>query len=523
MHLLQSRKARKGTCVGRDVVLVGVIAIVVSSLAIWFRVFDVLYDSLDHHDHSELDQFLSIGFIASIALLLFSWRRVKDLRREIEARTAAEERATYLAQADALTGLPNRRRLEPELEAALAGMAEGEQRAFMIIDLNRFKPVNDIYGHQTGDKVLIEVANRISGAVNKDCMAFRLGGDEFAVLSGPFDTIDHITRAARRIVSAMTKPIEMTETTLTIGAGIGIAVAPDDGTCPGELMRRADIALYRAKRSRVNGFHFFEPEMDKKLLRRSRLEADMLGAIKDGSIRISYQPIVRIEDRKILGFEALAHWTHPEHGAVSAKELISVADECGMMPQLSRHLLKNACADAAQWPSDLFLAINVTRSDLSDQSIALRIINALGESGLPAHRLEIEVPSGILLTLDPEANRVLETIQDIGVNLTIDNFGAGSYWLKHLKTLRFERLKIDRSCVANLPDSHLARTALQATLTLTEGLDIRSTAKGVEDDRQLASLISEGCSEGQGYYFARPVSADRIPELLEVPLADTGS
>lgn len=500
-----------------DMIVIGGLAIAITAISVWFDLFDQLYEYSRRHEEYEIDEFLTFGFIASVALAVFSWRRVKDQRREIDARRRAEERAHQLANADALTGLPNRRRLEFELDAALAAVKAGRKRAFMLIDLNRFKPINDVYGHQAGDDVLVDVARRLSATVDRDSLVFRLGGDEFAVLTGMFSDSEHAGRMARRIVMAMEIPFAASEASLTVGMGIGIAVAPDDATTTSELMRKADVALYRAKRQRVSGYHFFEPDMDRKILRRSQLEADMYAAIDTGSIHPNFQPIVRLGDRQIVGFEALARWTHPLYGEIAPAEFIAIAEDCGLMPKLSAHLMHQACETAATWPSDLVVSINISPTEIGDQTLVLRILKVLGDTGLPANRLEVEITESALAGDYDTAHRTLKTLQDAGIRLALDDFGAGNSSLRHLRELRFERLKIDPTFISQMGISPEAEAMVQAILHIATALNLKTTAEGIETSSQIGPLIAEGCAEAQGFHFGAALPAAEVRTLLSGP------
>ncbi len=501
----------------RDLIVIAGAAIAVTALSFWYDLFDRLYEYSRAHEDYEIDEFLTIGFVASIALVVFSWRRVKDQRREIVARRQAEERAHLLANADALTGLPNRRRLESEMDAALANVKPNRKRAFMLIDLNRFKPINDVYGHQAGDDVLVDVAHRLSATVDRESLVFRLGGDEFAVLTGEISDVEPAGRMARRIVAAMDIPFAASEASLTVGLGIGIAVAPDDATTTSELLRKSDVALYRAKSKRLSGYHFFEPEMDRVIMRRSQLEADMRTAMSDGSIHPNFQPIVRLGDRQIIGFEALARWTHPKFGDISPTEFIAIAEDCGMMPKLSEHLLRQACAAAVTWPSELIVSINISPTELGDQTLVLRILKALGDTGLPANRLEIEIAERALVGDYEMAHLTLKTLQDAGIRLALDDFGAGNSSLQHLRELRFERLKIHRTFIAQMATSPEVEAMIQAILHIATALNLKTTAEGIEKSSQIAPLLAEGCAEAQGFHFGAAVPAADVQALLDAP------
>ena len=497
-----------------DLIIIGGLAVILAIVSVSIDAFERINAFSRSHEAYEIDELLTIGFFASIALIAFSWRRVTDQRREIVARRKAEERARHLANADALTGLPNRRRLEAELDAALVGVEAGQKRAFMLMDLNRFKPVNDVFGHQAGDELLVEVARRLNETVDRGSIVFRLGGDEFAVLTGTFDDVEQVSRMARRIVAATDRPFLINDTALTVGLGIGIAVAPTDATTTPQLLRKADVALYRAKSRRTSGYHFFEPEMDRKLMRRSQLESDLPVAMKNGDIYPVFQPIVRLGDGHIVGFEALARWTHPTFGDVEPLEFIAIAEDCGLMPKLSDYLLHRACTVAATWPSDLIVSINVSPTEIGDQTLVLRVVKTLANTGLPANRLELEIAERALVGDYETAHGTLKNLQDAGVRLALDDFGSGNTAIQHLRELRFERLKIDPEVIAQMSGSAEAQALVQAILHVATALNLKTTAEGIEESSQIAPLVAEGCAEAQGFHFGAPLPAKEIDQLV---------
>ncbi|MEJ8571712.1 putative bifunctional diguanylate cyclase/phosphodiesterase [Microbaculum marinum] len=498
----------------RDLAVIGVFAVFVTALGIWLDAFDRFYEYSRAHEDYELDELLTFGFVATAALVVFSWRRVADLRSEISARKAAESRARHLANADALTGLPNRRRLEVELADALLRATPDAKRGFMLIDLNRFKPINDVYGHQAGDDLLVDFARRMSAAVDSDSIVFRLGGDEFAILTRPVAQVEQIARMARRILGALDIPFAAAGASINLGIGIGIAVTPDDATTMTELLRRADVALYRAKSERASTFHFFEAGMDRKVMRRARIEAELRKAVDEGAIHSHFQPIVRLGDRSIIGFEALARWTHPELGDIPPEEFISVAEDCGFIPKLSGYLLENACAVAVNWPKDIFLSFNISPAEISDPSLVLRILKALGRSGLTADRLEIELTENALVRDFEIARRTLSGLRNAGIRIALDDFGAGNSSLHHLRELHFDRLKIDRSFTSQMLVSEEAAAMVRAIIHLASALSLSTTAEGIEMQDQIGPLIADGCLEAQGHHFGGALPAERVAELL---------
>ena len=498
-----------------DVVLIGGFAFAVTALSIAFDVFDRIYEYSRHHEEYEIDEFLTVGFVASVALFIFSWRRVRDQQHEIAARGRAEQRAHRLANVDTLTGLPNRRRLEADLEEAVLTATLDEKRAFMILDLNRFKPINDVYGHLIGDDVLVGLAQRLVETVDEDTLVARLGGDEFAVLTGAISNAEQATRIARRIIAAVDEPLKVDTLELSLGVGIGIAIAPHDASDASELMRRADVALYRAKAERKSAFHFFEIEMDRQARKRAHLEADLRRALADGDVRPYYQPIVRLEDRRIIGFEALARWTHPEYGIIDPAEFVGIAEDCGLIPQLSSTLLRHACADAVQWPQPAILSFNISPTEIGDPVLVLRVLKILGDTGLDPRRLEIELTENALVKDYDSARLTLEALRSAGIHIALDDFGAGNSSIRHLRELRFDRLKIDKDFIAEMNSSEEAAAMVKAILQLASALNLTTTAEGIEQSNQIGPLMADGCAEAQGYHFGAALPGEEVRDLLD--------
>lgn len=499
----------------RDLIVIGALVVVITALSIWFDAFDRIYTFSRHNEYYEIDGLLTFGFVAGIALVIFSWRRVQDQRCEIKARGRAEQRALRLANVDALTGLPNRRRLEADLEDAVITATADEKRAVMILDLNRFKPINDVYGHQIGDDVLVALARRLAEVVDEGTLVARLGGDEFAVLTGPITESGQATRQARRIITSMEEQIEIGAKELTVGVGIGIALAPDDATDSTELMRRAEVALSRAKVERQSAFHFFEVEMDRQTRKRAQLETDLRRALCSGDIRPHFQPIVRLENSSVIGFEALARWTHPERGQINPSDFVAIAEDCGLISLLSSRLLEYACAEAVKWPKSLVLSFNISPSEIGDPVLILRILKILADTGLDPRRLEIELTENALVHDYAAARKTLEALRESGIRIALDDFGAGNSSLRNLRELNFDRLKIDKGFIADMASSDEAATMVKAILHLASALNMTTTAEGIEQFNQIGPLLADGCVEAQGFHFGAALPADQVLAMLD--------
>ena len=325
---------------------------------------------------------------------------------------------------------------------------------------------------------------------------------------------DEPARLARRLLALFERPFDIGEVQVTLGASIGIAMAPQDGTLPEELMRRADIALYRAKANGRGNFRFFEAEMDAQVQRRAKIERDLRQAINDGTVRPYYQPIVDLKTGRITGFEALARWHHPEFGELEPEQFIGIAEDAGLIIPLSTHLLRIAARDAAQWPPDVKLCFNISRLQLSDPMMVLRILQILGETGLSPTRLEVEISEQALVSDIVAAREALDAFHQAGVRIALDDFGTGNSSFQHLRACHFDRLKIDRSFVMSMPGSAENTSLVNAILGLSKALGLPVTAEGIEDDALVGPLRDGGCSEGQGFRFSEAVPQEEAMRLL---------
>ncbi len=470
----------------------------------------------DYADY-EIDDLIFVAFIMSVALMAFAWRRVRDLSSEIKARRAAEDAARKLARHDPLTGLPNRRYFGEKLDEALRSvMLEGHRAAVLMLDLDGFKTINDVHGHLVGDKALIEFTERIATAA-KGAVVARVGGDEFSIIQPKISSLDDPAGLARRIVKAVAEPFQIAGTETALGVGIGIAVAPDDGTKPDELVRRADLALYRAKAEGRSFTRFFEPAMDAHVERRTAIERELRAAVAAHAIEVHYQPLVHLDGDRIIGFEALARWVSPTLGNVFPSVFIAVAEECGLIHRLGDQLLRAACYEAKNWPADFTLAFNISPVQLRDPTFGLRTFGILGETGLPPARLELEITESAIVGDALLAQRMIDELRSAGVRIALDDFGTGYATMSQLLAFRFDKIKIDRSFVNKLGGDADSEVIVRAIIGLAKGLGLTTTAEGIETGIQLADLKSHGCVEGQGYLFGKAIPAEQIPDLLRHP------
>jgi diguanylate cyclase (GGDEF)-like protein len=461
-----------------------------------------------------LSSIVFLGFLMSFALAGASALKSVRLRREMRARQVAEQNAMSIARRDALTALPNRRMLIETIENATAANPLRTPSAVLLIDLDRFKPVNDVYGHAAGDAVLCEVAERLDALVPRDAIAARLGGDEFSVFLPHQPHSSDLIRLAQQIITRLSDPITWEHARIDVGATIGIALYPEDGEDAEALLRAADIAMYRGKREGRSTFRFFEQNMDEELKARVTLEIALRKAVQAGEIRPHYQPLVSLPGQKLLGFEVLARWYHPSRGIISPDVFIPLAEDTGVITELCYNLLRQACADARSWPAELSLSINISPYQFKDRLLAARVLSILRETGFDPKRLEIEITESALTNDIEVARATLAVLQAAGVSIALDDFGTGYSSLYHLRELKFDKIKIDRSFVQSLDNEESAKIT-SAIIGLGHSLGIMTTAEGIENQTNSEWLADRGCTFGQGYLFGAPVPATGAMKIIE--------
>ncbi len=499
----------------RDALIICAIGVAVYAFSAWVDLFEHLDEFLHDENSWELDEIVMVILISSLALTIFGYRRIRELRTEVQARGAAEAEARKLARHDPLTGLPNRRGFSEKLEEALQGTLErGARVAVLMLDLDGFKQINDVHGHAVGDQALMETTARISSVTRDGTVLARLGGDEFAIIMQRVTSLEAPTRLARRIIGALAEPFMVGSVATTLSLCIGIAVAPDDGVEPDEVLRRADRALYRAKAEGRSSIRHFEANMDAHLERRMLIEQEMRAALTEEAIVPFYQPIVSLDGNRIIGFEALARWDNPTLGSVPPNDFIPVAEESGMIAALSDQLLRRACTDAKHWPKEVTLSFNVSPLQLRDKTLGLRVLAILGQTGFDARQLELEITESALVDHLEVAQAIIEQLRAAGVRIALDDFGTGYATLSQLLALHVDKLKIDRSFVDRLGKDDESSIVVRAIIGLANGFGLTTTAEGIEDKEQLAYLKENGCVEGQGFLFSKAIPADEIPALL---------
>jgi diguanylate cyclase (GGDEF)-like protein len=445
-----------------------------------------------------------------LALLVFAIRGYREQKRETGRRVAAETHARELAFQDGLTGLPNRRQYDDALKAALAAPPRGGAvHGVFLLDLNGFKQINDVHGHAIGDELLIVVAQRLQSAVR--------GGDEFAILARHLVGPEAATNVALRVMQALEAPICTGRVQHRIGAGIGIAVVPNDATVPEEALRKADVALYRAKEERRSALRFFEPQMDRQVRERHQIEIDLREAMESGCISTVFQPSFNLKSGEVVGFEAAPLWIHQTHGVIPAERFIPIAEETGLIHQLAAQLLRDACAAAACWPLHIVLAVDLFPSQLKDRDLQAQVVKILAESGVAPQRLEIEITESALVADLEGAQHVLGGLREAGVRIALDNFGTGYSSLYHLRNIKIDKIKIDKSFVETMSSTRESAAIVSALIGLGEGFGLTIAAEGIDTTQQQSELVRTGCELGQGHLYSDPLSAEATTVFFAPP------
>jgi diguanylate cyclase (GGDEF)-like protein len=474
------------------------------------------------------DRMLAVAVILNIALILFGWRRYRDLQREVGERAAAEERARSLALHDPLTGFHNRRSLVDSGSQMLEQARRRDKAlAMLMLDLDHFKNVNDVHGHAIGDALLKSVASEVSRLLPANALIARLGGDEFCCVM-VFDTLnqDSVTRVAEGVVARLSQPIDAGGIFTHISVSVGIAHSADDCTSIDGLMRRSDIAMYAAKHQGRNRFAWFDRSMEHELQSRSELELAMRKGIPDGEFEPYFEQQMDLTTGRLQGFEMLARWNHPTRGLIMPDEFIPIAEQTGMIGELSFAVMRKALEEAKNWDPSLTISVNISPSQLRDPWLAQKIVKLLVETGFPANRLEIEITETSLFENLALAQSIVGSLKNQGIKLALDDFGTGYSSLAHLRALPFDRIKIDKSFVLSLTENDESAAIVNAIARLGENLSMPVTAEGIEDGLIEERLRQLGCHKGQGWHYGKPMPAAQIRSLLAernlLPSARTG-
>jgi diguanylate cyclase (GGDEF)-like protein len=454
---------------------------------------------------------LCFALVAIGLFSLFMFRHVRVVTTDLVTR---EAEATHLANHDTLSGLPNRAFFAERLEGELARLEEGQEGvALLYMDLDRFKEINDGHGHAAGDLLIRIVAKRLTGILRGSDTLARFGGDEFAILQTGVRSAHDCASLAHRVLEVIREPIELHGTQVFVGISIGIALAPDNGRESDELMKQADVALYRAKHEGRNRYCFFELGMDETLRMRQIVEEDLRKAIDLGQLSLTYQPQFSADGRKILGVEALVRWEHPEHGLVSPADFVPIAEQRGVIGKLGEWVLRQACRDGRRW-RNITLAINVSPIQFRQKEFVPTVARIVEEEGMDPTRVELELTEGVLVEDADAAESAMMDLRALGLRFALDDFGTGYSSLIYLRRFAFDKIKIDRSFLESMETTGESAILVHSVVHLGRALGLTVTAEGVETPEQQRFLQAVGCHQLQGFLFCRPVPAEKIDELL---------
>jgi diguanylate cyclase (GGDEF)-like protein len=457
---------------------------------------------------------LTVGFaVVGVFLVIFMLRRFNDVSLQIALQSEREEKARALARRDTLTGLHNRRHLnETMAEEIMAANASAGGFALFLLDLDRFKPVNDLFGHAAGDQVLKQVGERISTLAGKASCIARIGGDEFAILLSRDAGREEVTALAESILSHFEQPFDLGSKPVRLGASVGIAFYPSAGDDAEALFRHADVALYNAKRQGRNRYCLYAEEMEDSVRDVDTLALDIKRGLREKEFVPYFQPIVDLRSGRVVGMEVLARWQHPVHGLMEPTSFISVAETLHIVGDVTFQVMRMACTEALNWDSRLFLAFNFSQSQLRDPWLPERILALITETGFPPTRIEVEITENSLIEDIDDARAILMSLKNQGMRISLDDFGTGYSSLIHLRDLPLDKIKIDRSFITSLRSDIGSAKIVSAILGLVTSLGLPTVAEGIETEDVARILTDLGCAYGQGYFYSVPVTAKEAYE-----------
>jgi diguanylate cyclase (GGDEF)-like protein len=506
----------KGTSGEDDFVIIGVAIgalLVLAALGNFY--FQTLRDQLLSLSSNNSGLVISL-LLLNVALTVYGWRKWHDAKREVIERTAAEKRAQSLASTDPLTGFLNRRAFGEAAEELLgAGGKKSRSVAMLIVDLDGFKSINDVHGHLTGDNLLRTTAEVIAKALPKGAVSARLGGDEFAAaFLFDADAPQGVDATAEQIVARLGKPFDLAGVHIHISSSVGVARSDADCMTVDALLRRADIAMYAAKKSGRGRFVWFDASMERELQKRNSVEAGLRLGIPRHEIVPYFEQQIDLVTGSLHGFEVLARWQHPELGLVQPAEFIGVAEEAGLIGDLSMSVMRQAFHEARGWDPGLTLSVNISPTQLKDPWLSQKIVKLLVETGFPAERLEVEITESSLFENLGLAQSIVGSLKNQGIRIALDDFGTGYSSLAHLRALPFDRIKIDRSFVASLNENSESAAIVNAITKLADSLNLAVTAEGIEDRLIEARLRQIGSYKGQGYFYGKPLPVAEVRKML---------
>ncbi len=501
----------------KDAIFIGLASVVLWLTAVEMDAYEAFHDFLEAHEDWELDEILLALILAGIGGFVFGLRRYLERTKEVLLRREAQARADWLSTHDPLTALPNRRYFSVLNLAELQADLQADQLAFLAIDLDGFKKINDLIGHGGGDQLLKTTALRLMNQY-QDSIVIRLGGDEFLLIvdADQFGRASGVA-AAKDLIKSLCAPMTISGVQVEVGASVGISIYPENGLEMADLLHAADVALYFAKRSGRNTAAFFELSMHQDVARRAELETKVRTALQQRTIMPHYQPIMDLATGNVVGAEVLARWSGDDGTMLPPDVFIPVAEEIGGIVNLSEQLLRKATEDALKWPADITLAFNIAPTMLSDRLLGKRIRRILAETGFPASRLEVEFTEGALLRETEAATTVIKDLVAGGTRIALDDFGTGYSNILQLSELSFSTIKIDRKFVDRAVRDDTQKAVVKTMIDLAGRLGVATIAEGIETAEQRDAVLNLGCSLGQGYYFSRAVPAWKFERLFVSP------
>jgi diguanylate cyclase (GGDEF)-like protein len=486
-----------------------------TALLIFFisvQAFEYVVRVSERHESWELDEILTAMMVLPFAMAIFSIRRLREAHLELNWRIKAEERAHAMAMHDPLTGLPNRRNITQAIEKAIAH-ADATPLTLLLIDLNRFKAINDLHGHQAGDELLIETAKRLKAHVGENAIVSRLGGDEFVVLLKDVANSEAILQRIEEISACFDEPFSLTSGSVAMGASIGATTINTSRISSDAAMSQADAAMYKAKLELSNCFHFFEAGMEMAAIRRAEIESDLRKAIHEGRIEPHYQPLICLKDNRLIGYEVLARWRLEDGSLRMPDDFIGIAEETGLIGEMFYGLVERAAADVRQWSPELTFAVNVSPVQFSDEWLVERVLQILTKAGIAPGRLEVEITENALVTDVAMARTLIRRFKKQGIRVALDDFGTGYSSLRHLSELDFDKLKIDRSFIHDVAHSESSQTIVRTITSMAHNLGLQVTVEGIETLENAQSVIGYGCDIAQGFLYGKPMAkAEAYPE-----------